>query len=99
MADRRWTFLSNHGHVLVCLARNPDMRLRDIAEAVGITERAAQGIVNDLEEEGYVVKERVGRRNHYRLHAELPLRHPLEEHRAVGELLDLIVGKDAVTGD
>jgi DNA-binding IscR family transcriptional regulator len=98
MSDRRWTFLSNHGHVLVCLARNPDMRLRDIADAVGITERSTQTIVNDLEEAGYVVKERVGRRNHYRLNSDLPLRHPLEEHRAVGELLDLIVGEDSVTG-
>lgn len=94
MSERRWTFLSNHGHVMVCLARNPDMRLRDIAEAVGITERSAQAIVNELEEAGYVVKERQGRRNHYRLHHERPLRHPLEEHRAVGELLALIVGED-----
>lgn len=96
MSERRWTFLSNHGHVLVCLARNPDMRLRDVAEAVGITERSAQGIVNDLEEAGYVTKQRVGRRNHYRLEPDRPLRHPLEEHRAVGELLDLIVGEGAI---
>lgn len=85
-----WTFLSNHGHVMVCLARDPDVRLREIAEEVGITERAVQGIVADLVAAGYVDKERLGRRNHYEVNRELPLRHPLEAGHYLGELLDVI---------
>lgn len=85
-----WTFLSNHGHVMVCLARDPDARLREIAENVGITGRAVQGIVADLVGAGYVDKERLGRRNHYEVHRDLPLRHPLEAGRRLGELLDVI---------
>lgn len=85
-----WTFLSNHGHVMVCLARDPDARLRDVAAQVGITERAVQGIVADLVRSGYVDKERLGRRNHYELHTELPMRHPLESDHLLGELLDAI---------
>lgn len=85
-----WTFLSNHGHVLVVLQRDPDARVRDIAAAVGITQRAVQGILGDLVAAGYVEKERLGRRNHYELHPELPMRHPLEEGHLVGELLDAL---------
>lgn len=85
-----WTFLSNHGHVMVCLARDPDVRLRDIAEDVGITERAVQGIVADLVRAGYIDKERSGRRNHYELHPEMPMRHPLESDHLLGELLAAI---------
>lgn len=85
-----WTFLSNHGHVMVCLARDPHARLRDIAAEVGITERAVQGIVADLERDGYLDKERRGRRNHYKLHPELPLRHPVEGHHRLGELLEAL---------
>lgn len=85
-----WTFLSNHGHVMVCLARDPDARLRDVAEQVGITERAVQGIVADLVRDGYVDKERLGRRNHYEVHAELPMRHPLESDHLLGGLLEAI---------
>jgi predicted ArsR family transcriptional regulator len=85
-----WTFLTNHGHVLVCLARDPNTRLRDIAVRVGITERAVQRIVGELEEAGYVERTRVGRRNTYVLHADLPLRHPLEQHRVVATLLDAL---------
>lgn len=85
-----WTFLSNHGHVMICLVRDPDARLRDIAREVGITERAVQGILGDLVEAGYVDKERLGRRNHYEVHRDLPLRHPLEAGHRVGELLDVI---------
>lgn len=92
--DYRWTFLSNHGHVLVCLAGDPQVRLRDVAERVGITERAAQGIVRDLEQAGYVVKERVGRRNRYLVVRSRPLRHPLEHQVRIGELADLIVDHD-----
>lgn len=82
-----WTFLSNHGHVLICIANDPEIRGRDIAAKVGITERAAQRIVNDLVEAGYVSRDRVGRRNQYEIHPELPLRHPVEEEHSVGELL------------
>lgn len=90
-ADRpTWTFLTNHAHVLVCIADDPDARLRDIAAGVGITERAAQAIVAELEREGYLVREKVGRRNRYLLTTDKPLRHPLEEHHTVRELIDLI---------
>jgi len=92
---RGWTFLSNHSHVLVCLAQNPDARLRDVAQTVGITERAVQKIVADLEEAGVVSRERRGRRNHYRLHLERPLRHPLEAHRTVGALLGVLLERAA----
>jgi DNA-binding Lrp family transcriptional regulator len=85
-----WTFLTNHGHVLVCLARDPNTRLRDIAQQVGITERAVQRIVGELEEAGYVERTKVGRRNSYVLNAELPLRHPLERNQAVGSLLEAL---------
>ena len=90
-AAPRWDFLTNHAHVLVCVARDPGMRLRDIAAAVGITERAAHRIVSDLVDEGYLQRERQGRRNHYQVKVKLPLRHPLAEEREVGELLDLLV--------
>lgn len=82
-----WTFLTNHGHVLVCIAAEPDVRGRDIAERVGITERAAQSIVADLVAEGYVTRTREGRRNRYQVHPDAPLRHPLEDDHTVGELL------------
>lgn len=88
MADApSWTFLTNHAHVLVCLARDRDVRLRDVADQVGITERAAQLILADLVDEGYVSRARVGRRNRYEVHPDLPLRHPLERDHLVGELL------------
>jgi DNA-binding MarR family transcriptional regulator len=84
-----WTILSNHGHVLVFLSRQPDARLRDIAGAVGITERAVQRIVGDLEQAGLIEAVRVGRRNRYEIRAEQPMRHPIESHRSVAELLTL----------
>ena len=87
----RWDFLTNHAHVLVCVARDPGIRLRDIATAVGITERAAHRIVSELVDEGYLARERRGRRNHYQVKSKLPLRHPLAEEREVGELLELIL--------
>jgi hypothetical protein len=90
---RPWTFFSNHGHVLVCLAQNPDARLRDVAQAVGITERAVQKIVSDLEAAGIVVRERTGRRNHYRVHTDQPLRHPIEARRTVGALLAMVLDR------
>jgi len=90
MAAERWTFLTNYGHVLLCIAQDPEMRLRDVAERVGITERAAQRIVADLIEGGYLELEKAGRRNHYRVNASLPLRHPVEQHNQVAALLQLL---------
>jgi len=87
-AARDWTFLSNHAHVLLALATDPDPLLREIADRVGITERAVQNILADLEEEGLVKRERVGRRNHYLLDLDQPLRHPLEAHRSVRQLVE-----------
>lgn len=95
-ALRHWTFLSNHGHVLVCLASDPAARLRDVAASVGITERAVQKIVDDLAAAGVVSRERSGRRNSYRLNLNAPLRHPLEAHRSVGSLLGMVLDRNAV---
>lgn len=85
-----WTFFSNHAHVLLVLAEQPDARLRDIAERVGITERAVQSIVSDLEAEGAITRNREGRRNRYEIHSDARLRHPVEAHRTVGDLVKLI---------
>jgi DNA-binding transcriptional ArsR family regulator len=87
-----WDFLTNHAHVLTCVAHDPGIRLRDIADAVGITERAAHRILSELVEEGYVLRERDGRRNHYQVVADLPLRHPLVRGREVGDLLKVLIG-------
>jgi DNA-binding IclR family transcriptional regulator len=89
-AEPTWTFLTNHAHVLNCIAADPESRLRDIAARVGITERAAQAIVSDLERGGYLTRTRVGRRNTYEVHPELPFRHAIEHDHQVGELLDLL---------
>ena len=86
----RWTFLTNYGHVLLCIAADPAIRLRDVADKVGITERAAQRIVADLVEEGYLDSNKRGRRNEYRVNGLLPLRHPIEEQNHVAALLALI---------
>ena len=85
-----WTFLTNHAHVLLCIAADPEVRLRDVATSVGITERATQRIVMELEEDGYLDRERVGRRNRYRLHTEQPLRHPMDRPLRVRELITLL---------
>src|SRR5215467_7267171 len=87
---RKWRFLSNHTQVLLCLRRDPDVRYRDIAQMVGITERAAQRIVADLIDSGYVESERVGRRNRYRVHPDIAMRHPAQDGHLIGELLDLL---------
>jgi hypothetical protein len=89
-----WTFLSNHSHVLLCIAREPEVRLREVAHRVGITERAVQRIVADLEEGGYLSHSREGRRNHYEVHLDRPLRHSIESHREVGVLLNLMLRPD-----
>ena len=91
MKGRRWDFLTNHAHVLLCVADDPGIRLRDIAAAVGITERAAHKILSDLVDDGYVTRERTGRRNHYMVRPELRLRHPLVQKRQVGDLLNVLL--------
>jgi DNA-binding MarR family transcriptional regulator len=86
-AGGSWTFLTNHAHVLVAVSRDPDLRQRDIAALVGITEGAVQRIVHELEVAGYLRHERVGRRNRYQVVTDLPLRHPLETNHTVGDIL------------
>lgn len=90
-----WTYLTNHTHVLLCLAHNPDLTLREVADRVGITERAVQNIVSDLIEARVVQRERVGRRNRYRIDPTRPLRHPIEAHRTVADLIRLVRGSRA----
>ncbi len=85
-----WTFLSNHTHVLVCLAREPDLTLKEVAARIGITERAVQRLVAELESAGVLLRWRDGRRNRYQIRGDSRLRHPLEAHRTVGELLALL---------
>lgn len=100
--SQSWTFLTNHSHVLLCIAANPDILTRDIAGLVGITERSAQRIISELEEAGYLSHNKVGRRNHYEVHPNKPLRHPLEQHLEVEALLDVltpIVDAGPATGD
>ena len=91
-AEARWDFLTNHAHVLLSISQDPGIRLRDIAAAVGITERGAHRILSELVEEGYVLRERHGRRNRYTVKPELPLRHPLVQEREVGDLLRVLLG-------
>jgi DNA-binding IclR family transcriptional regulator len=86
----RWTFLTNHAHVLLTIAADPGIRARDIALRVGITERAAQRIVAELESAGYLTRWREGRRNRYEVHGDVRLRHPVEQHNDVGRLLRLL---------
>lgn len=85
----RWTFLTNHAHVLVLLSEKPDLVLREVAARVGITERAVQRIIQELDDEGFIERERIGRRNRYRVLTHQPLRHPIEGHRKIGDLLAL----------
>ena len=86
-----WTFLTNHARALVCIAHDPGLRLRDIAAALGITERSAYAIVTDLVEDGYIVKDKEGRRNRYQVQEHLPLRESVGRERTIGEVLDLLV--------
>ena len=90
-----WTFLTNHAHALLCIAEDPDIRIQDIADRVGITLRAAQGIVGELVRDGYVAKTRVGRRNRYEIRPDLPFRHPLEADRSIGVLLSALADPSA----
>jgi DNA-binding transcriptional ArsR family regulator len=86
-----WTFFTNHAHVLLCVAADPEMRLRDLATAVGITERAIHKVVSELEAGGILERSRQGRRNVYRIHGKLPLRHPVEAHCTVQGLIRFVV--------
>jgi hypothetical protein len=90
-----WGFLTNHARVLLCIARDPGVRLRDIAASVGITERSAFGIVSDLATAGYIVKEKGGRRNRYLVEADLPVPESADRGLAIGDLLALLGGMDA----
>jgi DNA-binding MarR family transcriptional regulator len=97
----RWTFLTGHGHALIVITRDPNIRLREIAVELGVTERTAQAIVNDLVDAGYVGRTRVGNRSRYEVHTERPFRHPVERDHAVGELLRVLVadaGEDESAG-
>ncbi|MCM8538559.1 MAG: winged helix-turn-helix domain-containing protein [Lentisphaeraceae bacterium] len=88
--DSNWTFLTNHAHVLLCLAQTSSMRIRDLAVEVGITERAVQRIIAELIDENYVERIKDGRRNMYKLHIDKPLKHPVESHKDVKDLIQLI---------
>jgi MarR family len=90
-----WSFLTNHARVLLCIARDPGMRLRAIAASLGITERSAHGIVTDLTTAGYVLKQKDGRRNRYQIQAHLPLPEPASQEPAIGEVLALLAGASA----
>jgi DNA-binding MarR family transcriptional regulator len=95
MADAsQWTFFTNHAHVMVCLARNGDRSLREVAIDVGITERAVQRIITDLENGGYLERKREGRRNSYSLILQKELRHPLEADHSIGDVIKILVGSD-----
>jgi predicted ArsR family transcriptional regulator len=98
-STRSWTFLTNHARVLVQIARNPQSRLRDLAIAIGITERAAQSIVNDLEEAGYITRTRVGRRNHYSIDLGRPFRHPADADFGIKGLLTLFAADQGTLAD
>lgn len=89
-----WTFLTNHAHVLLSLAANPDATLREVAQMVGITERATHRIVAELESGGALKRSRDGRRNHYEIRQDFPLRHPLEQHCSVGNLMAMVAVDD-----
>lgn len=89
-----WNFLSNHAHILICLADDPRARVRDVADRVGITERAAMRIVSHLEDAGIVTRRKEGRRNRYVIHVQQHLRHPLESHCSVESLLALVLRKE-----
>ena len=92
MTAASWTFLTNHARVLLCIAHDPGIRLRDIAARLGITERTAYSIVTDLSQAGYVVKQKDGRRNRYQVQAHLPLPEPTSRERTLGEVLALLAG-------
>jgi predicted transcriptional regulator len=91
---RNWSFVTNHALALICIAHDPEVRLRDIASTLGITERSANSIVADLTEGGYVTKTRDGRRNRYQIHTRKKVRNPVGRELAIGEVLDLLTGSE-----
>ena len=93
MPKETWTFLTNHSHVLFCLSEDPELVLREIAEKVVITERSVQRIVKELEQEGFLEKERVGRRNRYKLILKRELRHKLEKHTTIEDVINVLRGR------
>jgi hypothetical protein len=93
----KWTFLSNHGRALLCIARDPDVRLREVAADLGVTERSAYAIVNDLAEGGYIVKQRDGRRNRYEIQHHLPLPESPDREQAIGAVLDVLADTNKVS--
>jgi predicted ArsR family transcriptional regulator len=95
-AERSWTFLTNHAHVLLAVAATPDLRLKEIAESVSITERTATQILTDLESAGCIERRKEGRRNHYTVRSQIPLRHPLEEHHRVSDLIKALGHQEIV---
>jgi DNA-binding IclR family transcriptional regulator len=95
---RSWTFLTNHAHVLIAISRDPALRQRDISELVGITEGAVQRILHELEHDGYIARERVGRRNRYSVLGQRPLRHPLEAGHTIEEIIHTVNRNRAGTG-
>jgi DNA-binding MarR family transcriptional regulator len=97
--EKPWRFVTSHTQVLLCIARNPEIRIRDVAQLTGITERAAQRIIVDLVEAGYVERTRVGRRNHYVVKTDLKMRHPLQQTHEIGELLDLLLDQNESAPD
>lgn len=92
-----WHFLTNHAQVLLCIENDPDARMRDIAETVGVTERAAQRITHDLVEAGYLTRERIGRRNRYRINRKALMRHPAQREHPIGELLGLLSSEEGTS--
>ncbi len=94
-AERSWTFLTNHAHVLLAIARTPDLRLKEIAARVDVTERTATQILADLESAGCIQRHKFGRRNHYTVRSQIPLRHPLEEHHQIADLITAL-GHEAI---
>ena len=90
----KWSFLTNHAQVLICIARDPGIRVREIGEAVGITERAAHRIISELAAAGYITRERKGRRNHYTVRSHLPAPDPLPREQRLGDLLAILAGQD-----
>lgn len=97
-ATRNWSFLTNHAQVLLCIAHDPGIRLREIGDTVGITERAAHRIVGELADAGYISRERTGRRNHYTIRSNLPLRDPLAAKQRIGDLLAILTPHELTGG-
>lgn len=94
--NSKWTFLTNHSHVLLCLVQNPSIKMKEISKKVGITERAVQSIISDLRKEGYIDRERQGRSNTYQINTSKHLKHPIEEHKTLSDLIKLIYDDEEI---